>query len=112
MYGSQAMHVKRSTSAPAAPPPVVHCCKPWDSTGVVRPGTGAGERVSSVVRALLVGPVRAVGPGAFGGRRAEGRPLESAVRTGRGRQQWSYPCFKVLPQPEHSFMLLLQSKSD
>ena len=91
MYGSQAMHVKRSTSAPAAPPPVVHCCKPWDSTGVVRPGTGAGERVSSVVRALLVGPVRAVGPGSFNGRRAEGHPRKPASMTGGSRQPWGYP---------------------
>ena len=47
----------------SAPPPLVHFCKPWESTGVVRQGTGAKERVSSVVRALLVSPVRAVGPG-------------------------------------------------
>ena len=44
-----------------------------------------------MVRTLLVWPVRAVGPGAFGGRRVEGRPLEPAVRTGGSRQQWSDP---------------------
>ena len=63
----------------------MHCCKPWDSTGVVLQGTGADDPRSSVVLFLLALPWRAEGPGAFGGRRSVGRSGRPAVGP---REDW------------------------